>query len=83
MTDHKPFVFTRHARNRMRRTRLTQPELLDLVRSKSAEHRDGNRINLWVRWNAGWLRIVLAEEADAIVVVSVIWPAREPREPAS
>ena len=74
-----PFDFTRHARNRLRRTELTQTQLTDLARAATRERRDGNRVNVWVAWN-GWLRIVLVEEVDAIIVVSVIWPAREPRD---
>jgi len=75
----RPFVFTRHARNRLRRTKLTHSELEKLARLPAREQRSGNRLNLWVSWN-GWLRIVLVEETNAIVVVSVIWPAREPKD---
>jgi hypothetical protein len=74
-----PFVWTRHARNRLRRTTLAQPELENLARSAAAIRRDGNRTNIWLEWN-GWLRVVLVEEADAIVVISVIWPARAPKD---
>ncbi|MEX2246692.1 MAG: hypothetical protein WEC75_08385 [Dehalococcoidia bacterium] len=82
MTTDRPIVFTRHARNHLRRTKLAQDELLVLLDAHETEHRDGSRINRWI-WHLGnWLRVVLVEEPDAIVVIAVIWPARPPREPS-
>ena len=79
----KPWVFTRHARNRIRRTNLSPSELENLVAEPLKTRRSGNRASLWQNYNDGWLRVVVVEEGDAIVVVTVIWPAREPPRDAS
>lgn len=75
----KPYFFSRHARNRLRRVTLSQEELLDLVPQAAARRRESTRENVWIRWQGGWLRVVLVEEPDTMVVVTVIWPAREPK----
>ena len=36
-------------------------------------------INSWKRVKGEWLRIVHVEEADTIVVVTVVYPAKNPR----
>ncbi len=75
----KPYVFSRHACNRLRRVKLTQDELLELLLHASARRREAARENVWLRWQGEWIRVVLVEEPDTILVVTVIWPAREPR----
>jgi hypothetical protein len=78
MLDDRPFVFTRHARNRMRRVRLSEADVIAIARSASASRRAGGRVNLWKEWAGPSLRIVVVDEPDAIVVVTVIWPAKSP-----
>jgi len=83
MFDDKPIIMTRHARNRLRRTTLSQDDMVAMVRDPARSTRRANRINLWANHDGGWLRIVVVDEADAIVVVTVIWPAREPPRDAA
>jgi len=75
----KPYVFSRHARNRLRRVKLTQEELLELLPRAAASRRESTRESIWLRWQGGWIRVVLVEEPDTMLVITVIWPAREPR----
>ena len=73
-------VFTRHARNRLRRTKLDEATLINMLSTYSTEIRTGNRVNRWLQWNDGWIRVVLVEEAEGdAIVITVIWPARAPR----
>ena len=82
MFEDRRFTFTHHARNRLRRVKITEDEATGLARRSDTVQRTGNRINAWTLWNDALLRFVLVEEDDGIVVVTVIWPARPPREQA-
>ena len=73
--------FTRHVRNRMRRTKLTESEIKAMITEGGPEERSGRRISRWFQWSDRPGRIVLIEEPerDAIVVITVIWPSRPAR----
>lgn len=69
-------IWTRHARNRLRRARISQEEVERLIEGTPlAEMQSRARLNRWYDWGDGLVRLVLVEEADGIVVISVIWPA--------
>jgi hypothetical protein len=59
---------------------MTPDELMAVLREPVHEARAGDRISAWFRFRDGWLRVVLVEEVDTMAIVTVIWPARPPRE---
>jgi hypothetical protein len=74
-----PYRFTRHARNRLRRTTLDEATLVRMLENPAAEDRAGKRMNRWLAWKNDWIRVVLVEEQADVIVITVIWPARPPR----
>lgn len=77
----KPLRFTRHARNRLRWRQIARQDVVDCISEPAARlEMPSGEVNTWQTVRGEWLRIVYVEEADAIVVVTVIYPAKRPKE---
>ena len=65
--------FTRHARNRMRRLRLTQEEVTSIIASHEwhEEEEEGHKHIGWVRYQGEYLKVVYAIEGEVQVVITV------------
>ena len=75
----KPFWFSRHARNRMRRDHVPREAVEEcIVRPEAVISSVLERKNYWVPHEGGYLRVTIAEEPDRLVVVSVVLKARGP-----
>ena len=77
----KPLRFTRHARNRMRKEGV-RPLAVEVCVSSPELVADSivGRKNLWRRHGEGYLRVTIAEEDEALVVVTVTVRRKRPEE---
>ena len=75
----KPVFIVRHARNRMRRDGVA-PSMIDEAIDSPDDIEDTieGRHNYWKRVEFGWLRVTIADEAEQLVVVSVVVKERRP-----
>ena len=79
MTPGPHYQFSRHARNRMRRVRLTEAEVIAAL-AKPDEVRPSykDRQNAWKRRGGQWLRVTHVIEKATTVVVTVTLTPRGP-----
>ena len=76
----KPLRFTRHARNRMRWRQIAGDDVVDCIRDPEArQDLPSGEVNCWKTLRGEWLRVIYVEEPDAMVVVTVVYPAKRPR----
>ena len=77
----KPLRFTRHVRNRMRKEEVRPPLVETCVSSPELVTPSIlGRKNHWRRHEEGYLRVTIAEEDEALVVVTVTIRRKLPEE---
>jgi hypothetical protein len=64
----------------MRWRQVTDEDVVGCINEQDARRETAIETNSWKSFRGRWLRVVHVEEGDALVVVSVIFPAREPRD---
>lgn len=75
----KPLRYTRHARNRMRWYRITEPAVERCVGSPEwVEQSVAGRVNAWREANDKFLRVTYREEVAAIVIIPAVLKRRPP-----
>lgn len=76
--------FTRHARNVLRKERLTPAEIAAVMEAPDAvtpsEH---GRSNAWKRTARGWIRVTFIHEGPATLVITVTPRRKGPTEGSS
>ena len=79
----KPLRYTRHARNRIRWHALDR-DLIETCVSGPDQVTPSvfGRRNYWLRFETSFLRVTIAEEGDALAVVTVAVRRRGPGEEA-
>jgi hypothetical protein len=75
----KPLFLTRHARNKRRRWGITDDEIQEVLELPEASERSGaNRVNYWRRWRNAWLCVTAVEEAERMVIITIVPRERGP-----
>ena len=77
-------VFTRHAKNRMRRDKVDQADAEDCVYNPDFERQqDAGKVEAWKSYRGGYLKIVYRMEGGERVVITVIVKKKRPLWAAS
>ena len=77
----KPFWFSRHAKNRMRRDKVAPEAVEDCVTAPDLVKASiSGRMNYWKRFGTAYLRVTIAEDPDQLAVVSVVVKGKTPDE---
>jgi Domain of unknown function (DUF4258) len=64
--------FTRHARNRMRRPRITEDDVeLCITQPSNVSDSELGRLNYWRPFREGTLRVTALEESGDFVIITV------------
>ena len=65
----------------MRWRQIAREDVVDCISEPEAKRKLlSGEVNCWKTVRGEWLRIVYIEEADAIIMVTVIYPAKSPKE---
>ena len=72
-------IFTRHAKNRMRRDKIDQTDADDCVRNPDFERRqDVDKREVWKVYREGYLKVVYREEGEDGIVITVTPKKKRP-----
>jgi len=72
-------IFTRHAKNRMRRDKIDQADAEDCIRNPDfARQQDAGKIEAWKSYQGGYLKVVYREEGGGSIVITVTLKKKRP-----
>ena len=72
-------IFTRHAKNRMRRDKVDQADAGDCIRIPDFERQqDTGKTEAWKSYQGGYLKVVYQEEGGESIVITVTLKKKRP-----